>query len=89
MNSRRITQLVPVLIGLLFTGSGALTHHGEARDVAGLNPTPSTAEATQQTASSAIQTPEQFFGFQMGADRKLANWDKLHAYYQLLAMSSN
>ena len=25
----------------------------------------------------------------MGADRKLANWDKLHEYYQLLAKSSN
>ena len=31
-----------------------------------------------------IPTPEQFFGFQMGADRKLARWDKLVAYYQLL-----
>ncbi|MCC7244003.1 MAG: peptidase M14 family protein [Acidobacteria bacterium] len=38
---------------------------------------------------SALQTPEQFFGFQMGADRKLANWDKLHEYYQLLAKGSN
>lgn len=37
----------------------------------------------------ALQTPEQFFGFQMGADRKLANWDRLHEYYQLLAKSSN
>jgi hypothetical protein len=33
--------------------------------------------------------PEKFFGFEMGADRKLANWDKLHEYYQLLAKSSN
>ncbi len=24
-----------------------------------------------------IPTPESFFGFQMGADRKLARWDKL------------
>jgi len=37
----------------------------------------------------AIQSPEQFFGFQMGADRKLANWDRLHEYYQRLAKSSN
>jgi glutamine amidotransferase-like uncharacterized protein len=40
-------------------------------------------------AQSPLQTPEQFFGFQMGADRKLANWDRLHEYYQLLAKSSN
>lgn len=40
-------------------------------------------------ARQALQTPEQFFGFQMGADRKLANWDKLLEYYQLLAKSSD
>jgi hypothetical protein len=39
--------------------------------------------------STALVSPEKFFGFQMGADRKLANWDKLHEYYQLLARSSN
>ena len=38
---------------------------------------------------AAPPSPEKFFGFQMGADRKLANWDKLHEYYQLLARSSN
>lgn len=37
----------------------------------------------------ALPTPEQFFGHQMGADRKLANWDKLHEYYQRLAKGSN
>ena len=36
-------------------------------------------------AQATLPSPEQFFGFQMGADRKLANWDKLHEYYQLLA----
>ena len=40
-------------------------------------------------APAALTSPEKFFGFQMGADRKLANWDKLHEYYQLLAKSSN
>jgi hypothetical protein len=38
---------------------------------------------------SALPSPEKFFGFQMGADRKLANWDKLLEYYQLLAKGSN
>ena len=40
-------------------------------------------------SSAAVQSPEQFFGFQMGADRKLANWDKLHQYYEALAKASN
>src|SRR3990172_5584570 len=34
-------------------------------------------------------SPEQFFGFQMGADRKLARWDKLVEYYQLLDRESD
>jgi hypothetical protein len=36
-----------------------------------------------------IPPPEKFFGFQMGADRKLANWDQLLEYYQTLAKASN
>src|SRR5687767_1245799 len=44
---------------------------------------------TAQGARSTLPSPEQFFGFQMGADRKLANWDKLHQYYQLLSKSSD
>src|SRR5688500_15403535 len=40
-------------------------------------------------SAAAIASPEHFFGFQMGADRKLANWDKLHQYYQALAKASN
>jgi hypothetical protein len=39
--------------------------------------------------SAAVPSPEKFFGFQMGADRKLANWDRLHDYYQALAKVSN
>src|SRR5687767_16017617 len=46
-----------------------------------------TTEAQGQQAT--LPSPEQFFGFQMGADRKLANWDKLHEYYQMLAKSSD
>ena len=30
-----------------------------------------------QTPASTLTSPEAFFGFQLGADRKLANWDKL------------
>lgn len=38
---------------------------------------------------AGLVTPEQYFGFQMGADRKLAGWDKLHAYYQSLDQASD
>jgi hypothetical protein len=45
--------------------------------------------AVAQGSQSTLPSPEQFLGFQMGADRKLANWDKLYEYYQSLAKSSN
>lgn len=35
-----------------------------------------------------VTSPEEFFGFQMGADRNLANWDKLVEYYQLVGGQS-
>ncbi len=47
------------------------------------------ATATSQAQQTAITSPEKFFGFQMGADRKLANWDKLLEYYRLLDKSSD
>jgi len=34
--------------------------------------------------AQAIPSPEEFFGFQMGADRELARWDELVAYYDTL-----
>ena len=45
-------------------------------------------EALAQQQNPEITTPEAFFGFQMGADRKLARWDKLVEYYNLLATQS-
>ncbi len=39
--------------------------------------------------ASAIPTPEEFFGFEMGADRKLARWDRLVEYYELLGAASD
>ena len=38
--------------------------------------------------SRPITSPESFFGFRMGADRKLARWDKLVEYYKLLEKQS-
>ncbi len=37
----------------------------------------------------SIPSPDEFFGFQMGADRKLARWDKLVEYYELLGDRSD
>jgi hypothetical protein len=38
--------------------------------------------------SRPITSPETFFGFRMGADRKLARWEKLVEYYKLLERQS-
>ncbi|WP_339794431.1 M14 metallopeptidase family protein [uncultured Imperialibacter sp.] len=43
---------------------------------------------TSYTQAQAIPTPEQFFGFQMGADRKLAHWNELVKYYNQLGEAS-
>ena len=38
---------------------------------------------------TTVPSPEQFFGYRMGADRKLANWDRLLEYYRTVAKSSD
>src|SRR3981081_1861282 len=40
-------------------------------------------------AQAAVQSPEQFFGFRIGADKKLARWDKIVDYMQLVANNSD
>ena len=44
--------------------------------------------ATTVLAQTAITSPERFFGFQLGADRKMARWDKIVEYYALLEKES-
>jgi hypothetical protein len=39
-------------------------------------------------APTQVTTPQAFFGFQMGADRKMARWDKMVEYYQRLEKES-
>ncbi|MBI3913547.1 MAG: peptidase M14 family protein [Chloroflexi bacterium] len=39
--------------------------------------------------TAAIALPEQFFGFPMGADRKLARWDRIYQYFRLLDEQSD
>ena len=70
---RRSIRVLPILLGLLLSGTW---------NQAGI-------ERALAQAPAALPSPEKFFGFQMGADRKLANWEKLHEYYQQLAKSSN
>jgi hypothetical protein len=40
-------------------------------------------------ASAAVQPPEQFFGFRIGSDKKLARWDKIVEYMKLVAANSD
>ncbi len=40
-------------------------------------------------AANNITSPESFFGHQLGADRKLARWDKIVEYYRLLQRESD
>jgi hypothetical protein len=39
-------------------------------------------------AQTQITSPEKFFGFQLGSDRKMARWDKMIEYYNLLEKES-
>ena len=39
--------------------------------------------------SRGLQTPEQYFGFRMGTDNKLARWDRIVDYFKLVAGGSD
>jgi hypothetical protein len=39
-------------------------------------------------ASAQVTTPEKFFGFQLGADGKMARWDKIVEYFSVLEKES-
>ena len=41
------------------------------------------------TAAGTLQTPEQFLGFKVGADNKLARWDRIVDYMKLAAANSD
>jgi hypothetical protein len=44
---------------------------------------------TSAQQSAKIPSPEQFFGFSMGTDRRLAHWDDMVDYYQTVAKQSD
>ena len=37
------------------------------------------------SATAAVQSPEQYFGFRIGSDKKLVRWDKIVEYMQAVA----
>src|SRR5437762_1411703 len=41
------------------------------------------------TAAGSLQPPDQFIGFKVGADNKLARWDKIVEYMKLAAAGSD
>src|SRR6187399_3114287 len=41
------------------------------------------------TAAGTLQTPEQFIGFKVGTDNKLARWDKIVDYMKVVAAGSD
>lgn len=45
--------------------------------------------AAPAPARAQIPTPAQFFGFTIGADRKLARWDRIVEYFQLVGRNSD
>jgi hypothetical protein len=40
-------------------------------------------------AQTRVTSPETFFGFRMGADRKIAHWDRMVEYYKMLEKESD
>ena len=38
---------------------------------------------------AAVPAPEQFFGFRIGSDNKLARWDKIVEYMKLVSQTSD
>ena len=47
------------------------------------------ASTSASSAAGSLQTPEQFLGFTVGTDNKLARWDKIVKYMKLSAANSD
>jgi hypothetical protein len=45
--------------------------------------------AAVELPAAEVTPPEEFFGFQLGADRKIARWDAIVEYYERLAQESD
>jgi hypothetical protein len=84
MTSLRASVRCLAVLGLVLAGSGFLVQPAEVR-----GQQPAAPVLSERQRVEGLAAPEKFFGFRMGADRKLANWDKLVEYYRLLARDSN
>src|SRR5687768_9080800 len=95
MTSRRVATRIVAVLCLVLVGWGGVFRPEEVQGRQPAAPVLSERQRVEGPVLSERQrveglpAPEKFFGFQMGADRKLANWDKLHEYYQVLAKGSN
>src|SRR5262249_52532357 len=47
------------------------------------------APVTKVSAQAPLRSPKEFFGFEMGTDRKLANWPEIVEYCRLIGKSSD
>ena len=56
--------------------------------LAGLSTIPVRTPAAAQAPPVALPTPEQFLGFRVGADNKLARWDRIVEYMRLAGAAS-
>ncbi len=64
--------------------------HAAFRSIRGLALTVLIAVPAAVVAQAAqVPAPEQYFGFRMGTDGKLARWDRMVDYYRLLGQSSD
>ena len=54
-----------------------------------LTTAPATPFVAAQAPAVAVQTPEQFFGFRIGDDNKLARWDKIVDYFRQVSDASD
>ena len=72
MNSSRRTALLPALLVLLLTAVPA---------IAAAPPAP-------HDPGDPIPSPEDFFGFSMGTSEKLARWERIVEYFELIDANS-
>ena len=47
------------------------------------------ASAVPRASAQEIPTPEEHFGFPMGADKELARWDEILEYFTLIGLASD
>jgi len=69
---------------LVYEPQGSFHSAALIPDSFGCVATPSTRAASEDK----ITPPETFFGFQLGADREIARWDKIAQYFSLLEKES-